>query len=99
MSKQSISYDMALYKEQQEDLIKKSACIKNIDLKEFINSQIKKHEAGVYKRDLDEWELEGYKNPTGYFKSPIVQDFLTRIDNKTFYKVANRILHDRKKIQ
>lgn len=94
--KTGVFYDMSLYKTQNEDLIKKEACIKNTDLKEFINSQIKKHEAGAYIRDLDEWEFESYKNPTEYFKSPIVQEFLTRIDNKIFYKVVNRILQDRK---
>ncbi len=94
--KTGVFYDMALYKEQQTDLTKKEAYIKNADLKDFINSQIKKHEAGAYIRDLDEWEIEGYKNPIEYFKSPVVQDFLIRIDNKTFYKVVNRILQDRK---
>lgn len=94
--KTGIFHDMPLYKTQKEDLLKKGAYIKNTDLKEFINSQIKKHEAGAYIRDLDEWEVEGYKNPTEYFKSPNVQDFLTRIDNKTFYKVVNRILQDRR---
>lgn len=94
--KTGVFHDMELYKEQQEDLIKKGAYIKNADLKEFINSQIQKHESSAYIRDLDEWELEGYKNPTEYFKSLIVQEFLTRIDNKTFYKVMIRILQDRK---
>ena len=91
-----VFYDIEFYKNQKENLIKKCDYIKDTDLKEFINSQIKKHESGAYIRDLDEWELEGYKNPTEYFKSQIVQDFLTRIDNKTFYKIVNRILQDRK---
>ena len=94
--KTGVFHDMALYKDKEADLVKKCAHIKNTDLKEFINLQIKKHEAGAYIRDLDEWEIEGYKNPTEYFKSPIVQEFLTRIDNKIFYKVVNRILQDRK---
>ena len=94
--KTGVFYDMEFYKNQKEDLLKKCNYIKNTDLKEFINSQIKKHQAGAYIRDLDEWELEGYKNPTEYFKSQIVQEFLARIDNKTFYKVVNRILQDRK---
>ena len=94
--KTEVFYDMEFYKNQGSNLVKKCDYIKNTNLKEFINSQIKKHEAGAYIRDLDEWELEGYKNPTEYFKSPIVQDFLTRIDNKTFYKILNRILQDRK---
>jgi hypothetical protein len=94
--KTGVFHDMALYKDKEADLVKKCDDIRNADLKEFINLQIKKHEAGAYIRDLDEWELEGYKNPTEYFKSPIVQYFLTKIDNKTFYKVVNRILQDRK---
>jgi len=94
--KTGVFHDMALYKTQEEDLIKKCDYIRNADLKEFINLQIKKHEAGAYIRDLDEWEVESYKNPTEYFKSPIVQEFLIRIDNKIFYKMVNRILQDRK---
>lgn len=94
--KTEVFYDLEFYKNQKNNLVKKCDYIKNTNLNEFINSQIKKHEAGTYIRDLDEWELEGYKNPIEYFKSPIVQEFLTRIDNKTFYKVVNRILQDRK---
>lgn len=94
--KTEVFYDMEFYKNQEKNLTKKCNYIKNTDLKEFINSQLNKHEAGAYIRDLDEWELEGYKNPTEYFKSQIVQEFLARIDNKTFYKVVNRILQDRK---
>jgi len=94
--KTGVFHDMALYKDKEADLVKKCDYIRNADLKEFINLQIKKHEAGAYIRDLDEWEVEGYKNPTEYFKSPIVQDFLTRIHNKTFYKMVNRILQDRR---
>lgn len=94
--KTGVFYDMEFYKNQKDDLVKKCNYIKNTDLKEFINSQIKKHEAGAYIRDLDEWEIEGYKNSTEYFKSQIVQEFLARVDNKTFYTVVNRILQDRK---
>lgn len=94
--KTGVFYDMEFYKNQKDDLVKKCNYIKNTDLKEFINSQIKKHEAGAYIRDLDEWEIEGYKNSTEYFKSQIVQEFLSRVDNKIFYTVVNRILQDRK---
>jgi len=94
--KTGVFYDMDFYKNQEKNLMKKCDYIKNVNLKEFINSQIKKHEAGAYIRDLDEWEIEGYKNPTEYFKSQIVQDLLARVDNKTFSKVVNRILQDRK---
>lgn len=94
--KTEVFYDLEFYKNQENNLVKKCDYIQKTDLKEFINAQIKKHEAGAYIRNLDEWEIEGYKNPTEYFKSLIVQEFLTRIDNKTFYKVVNRILQDRK---
>src|SRR5574344_774853 len=94
--KKEVFYDTEFNKNQEKNLAKKCTYIRTLNLKAFINSQINKHEAGAYIRDLDEWELEGYKNPTEYFKSPIVQEFLTRIDNKIFYKVVNRILQDRK---
>lgn len=74
-------------------LNKKVKYIRKTNLQNFINHQIIKHEKGSYIRWLDEWELEGYKNPTEYFKSPIVQEFLAKIDNKTFCKVINNILN------
>ncbi len=74
------------------DFDKKLKEIKKSNILQFINSQIAKHERGSYIRWLDEWEIEGYENPTEYFKSPIVQEFLIRTDNKTFYKVIENIL-------
>lgn len=74
------------------ELDKKLKEIKKSNIQQFINNQIAKHEQGSYIRWLDEWEIEGYKNPTEYFKSPIVQEFLTKIDNKTFCKVIKHIL-------
>lgn len=76
----------------QEELNKKLKLIKHANIQIFINAQIAKHEKGSYIRWLDEWEIEGYKNPTEYFKSPIVQDFLANTDHKTFYKIIKYIL-------
>lgn len=75
-----------------KDIDVKCQSIHKTNLQGFINNQIKKHEEGSYIRWLDEWEIEGYKNPTEYFKSPIVQEFLTKIDNKTFCAILRHIL-------
>lgn len=66
------------------DLIKKS------DLKEFINSQIAKHES-FKTRLLYDTEIEGYPNTIEYFKSPVVQEFLDRIDKNVFALIVYRI--------
>lgn len=75
-----------------EEMNKKLNVAKKADIQQFIDKQIAKHEQGSFIRWLDEWEIGGYKNPTEYFKSPIVQEFLIRTDNKTFYKVIKNIL-------
>ena len=36
-------------------------------------------------------EIEGYINPVEYFKSPIVQEFLSRVDNKVFAEIVYKI--------
>mgnify|MGYP002624547505 CR=1 FL=1 len=77
-----------------EELNQKLNLIKKSNIQNFINTQIAKHEQGSYIRWLDEWEIEGYKNPTEYFKSPVVQEFLARIDNKIFYKVLKHIVDE-----
>lgn len=77
-----------------EELNQKLNLIKKSNIQQFINNQITKHEGGSYIRWLDEWEIEGYKNPTEYFKSPVVQEFLTRIDNKTFYKILQHTINE-----
>ncbi len=55
-------------------------------MRQFINSQIAKNEP-FNTRLLYPIEIEGYNNPVEYFKSPIVQEFLARVDNKTFAKL------------
>lgn len=77
-----------------EELNQKLNLIKKSNIQQFINNQIVKHEQGSYIRWLDEWEIEGFKNPTEYFKSPIVQEFLAKIDNKTFCKILQHTIKD-----
>ena len=84
-------FDMELKNVETKILHKKLKQIQKTDLQKFINKQIAKHEQGSYIRWLDEWEIEGYKNSTEYFKSPIVQEFLSTIDNKTFCKIIENI--------
>ncbi len=84
--------DMAINYDDEEKIEAKCNLIKKTDLHKFINSQLQKHEQGAYIRWLDEWEIDGFKNPVEYFKSEIVQEFLTKIDNETFYKVIKHIL-------
>lgn len=60
----------------------------------MIFTQIAKHEQGSYIRWLDEWEIEGYKNSAEYFKSPIVQEFLAKVDNKIFSKILQHTIED-----
>lgn len=84
------------FKHRYDNLVLENKINKNTNIYKFINSQLQKHENGLYIRELDEWKFEGYKNPSEYFKSDIVQEFLKRIDNKTFSLVINRILQDKK---
>ncbi len=77
-----------------EELNQRLNLIKKSDIQVFINNQIRKHEQGSYIRWLDEWKIEGYKNPTEYFKSPIVQEFLGKVNNKIFYKILQHIIED-----
>ena len=87
-------FDMELKNVEIEILHKKLKQIQKTGLQKFINGQIAKHEQGSYIRWLDEWEFEGYKNPTEYFKSPIVQEFLSVVDNKTFCKITENIFEN-----
>lgn len=78
------------YENREADIESKYKLIQKTDLKQFINSQISKNEP-FNTRLLYPIEIEGYNNPVEYFKSPIVQEFLDRVDNKTFAKVVYKI--------
>ena len=89
---QSKFFDIEKTDISTEELNQKLNLIKKSNIQEFINVQIAKHEKGSYIRWLDEWEIEGYKNPTEYYKSPIVQEFLAKINNKTFCLILKHTL-------
>lgn len=78
------------YENRKAGIESKYKLIQKTDLKKFINSQITKNEP-FNTRLLYPDEVEGYSNPVEYFKSPIVQEFLGRIDNKTFAEIVYKI--------
>lgn len=88
-----IPFDMSrgsFYACRKQGIDNKYELIKKSNLKEFINSQITKHES-FKTRLLYDVEIEGYPNTVEYFKSSIVQDFLDRIDMHVFTTVIYRI--------
>lgn len=87
-------FDMEFSNVSKDEFNNKIKVIRKSNLRNFINEQLIKHEQGSYIRWLDEWEIEDYKNPTEYFKSPIVQEFLAKIDNKTFCKILQHTIND-----
>ena len=87
-------FDMEFSNVSKDEFNNKIKVIRKSNLRNFINEQLIKHEQGSYIRWLDEWEIEDYKNPTEYFKSPIVQEFLEKIDNKTFCKILQHTIND-----
>ena len=87
-------FDMEFSNVSKDEFNNKIKVIRKSNLRNFINEQLIKHERGSYIRWLDEWEIEGYQNPNEYFKSPIVQEFLAKIDNKTFCKILQHTIDD-----
>ena len=87
-------FDMEFSNVSKDEFNNKIRSIRKSNLRNFINVQLIKHEQGSYIRWLDEWEIEGFKNPTEYFKSPIVQEFLAKIDNKNFCKILQHTIDD-----
>lgn len=83
-------FSKCFYENRATGIESKYKLIQKTDLKEFINSQITKNEP-FNTRLLYPIEIEGYNNPVEYFKSPIVQEFLGRIDNKTFAEIVYKI--------
>lgn len=62
----------------------------NADISEFINSQLDKY-AVTSSRLLHDAKIENYIDCTDYFYSDVVQEFLKRIDNKTFAQIVYKI--------
>lgn len=83
-------FSKRFYDNRKTGIENKTKLIQKTDLRQFINSQITKNEP-FNTRLLYPIEIEGYINPVEYFKSPIVQEFLDRVDNKTFGKIVYKI--------
>lgn len=83
-------FSKSFYENRKTGIENKTKLIQKTDLKQFINFQITKNEP-FNTRLLYPIEIEGYNNPVEYFKSPIVQEFLGRVDKKIFAKVVYRI--------
>lgn len=78
------------YVNRKIEIDNKYELLKKSNIREFINSQITKHES-FKTRLLYDVEIEGCPNAVEYIKSPIVQEFLDRINNKTFTKIVYQI--------
>lgn len=83
-------FSKCFYENRAAGIESKYKLIQKTDLKKFINSQITKNEP-FNTRLLYPEEVEGYSNPVEYFKSPIVQEFLDRVNNKTFAEIVYKI--------
>lgn len=84
-------FSKCFYENREAGIESKYKLIQKTDLKKFINSQISNNEP-FNTRLLYPIEIEGYSNPVEYFKSPIVQEFLDRVDNKTFAAIVYKIV-------
>ena len=62
----------------------------NANISEFINRQLDKY-AETSSRLLHDAKIENYIDCTDYFYSDVVQEFLKRIDSKTFAQVVYKI--------
>lgn len=88
-----IPYDMFsqnFYENRKESIDKKYNYLKSANLYEFINKQLKEHEK-PYTRLLDDAPIDKSANCIEFFKTPIVQEFLTKIKPETFAKIVYRI--------
>jgi Holliday junction resolvase-like predicted endonuclease len=77
------------YNNRKKTIDEKYKYLKSADLSEFINIQIEKH--GDFKTRLFYNIPDEHYSMITYFKKPIVQEFLKRINQKTFAKITYRI--------
>lgn len=78
------------YKARKNIIDKKYNYVKNCNLLEFINNQISKH--GDSKNRLFYMNLPTYKvDNIAYFKTEIVQDFITKIRQDVFCEIVYKI--------
>lgn len=78
------------YFNRKKAIDKKYKILKSANLSKFINEQLEKY-GTTNTRLLTDAPIDQSENCIEFFKTPIVQDFLKRIDNKTFAKIVYRI--------
>lgn len=78
------------YANRKNAIDKKYKLLKSVNLQDFINKQLEKY-GTTNTRLLTDAPIEQSATCIEFFKTPIVQDFLKRIDNKTFAKIVYRI--------
>lgn len=91
-----IPYDMfsqSFYSNRKESIDKKYKYLKSANLSEFINKQLTAHEK-TNTRILTDSAIDKSANCIEYFKTPIVQEFLTKIKPAIFAKIVYRIAQD-----
>lgn len=83
-------FSLNFYTNRKESLDKKYEYLKKTNLSEFINKQLKAHE-NTNTRLLTDAAIDKCANCIEFFKTPIVQEFLTKIKPETFAKIIYRI--------
>jgi len=83
-------FSQNFYTNRKESIDKKYAYLKKVNLSEFINKKLKAHEK-TNTRLLTDAYIDKSANCIEFFKTPIVQEFLTKINPKTFAKIVYRI--------
>lgn len=78
------------YTNRKKAIDRKYKFLKSANLSKFINEQLGKY-GTTNTRLLTDTQIEQSENCIAFFKTPIVQDFLKRIDNKTFAKIVYHI--------
>lgn len=83
-------FSQNFYPNRKESIDKKYEYLKTANLHEFINKQLKAHEK-TNTRILTDSAIDKSANCIEFFKTPIVQEFLTKIKPQTFAKIVFRI--------
>lgn len=78
------------YANRKNAIDKKYKLLKSVNLQDFINEQLEKY-GTTNTRLLTDAPIEQSATCIEFFKTHVVQDFLKRIDNKTFAKIVYRI--------
>lgn len=83
-------FSQNFYPNRKESIDKKYNYLKTVNLPEFINKQLKAHEK-TNTRLLTDAAIDKSENCIEFFKTPIVQEFLTKIEPETFARIVYRI--------